>query len=166
MRAHRHAEKQGRIVALDRTRRCWARLQHVLRFKTDDACPPIWRRSARHRPHRQVRRARRGRRRAPTAGRLRAAGVQVEDLEIGRADLEDVFLEIMQGAGHERRIEFGCRAGTLFRKEVLRFWKVSFQTVAAPVLTAVLYLLIFGHVLGQREGLRPVSYTSFWCRAW
>jgi ABC-2 type transport system permease protein len=30
---------------------------------------------------------------------------------------------------------------------VLRFWKVSFQTVAAPVLTAVLYLLIFGHVL-------------------
>ena len=36
---------------------------------------------------------------------------------------------------------------TLFYKEVLRFWKVSFQTVAAPVLTAVLYLLIFGHVL-------------------
>jgi hypothetical protein len=32
-------------------------------------------------------------------------------------------------------------------KEILRFWKVAFQTVAAPVLTAVLYLLIFGHVL-------------------
>jgi ABC-2 type transport system ATP-binding protein len=29
---------------------------------------------------------------------LRAAAVAVEDLEIGRADLEDVFLEIMQGA--------------------------------------------------------------------
>jgi ABC-2 type transport system ATP-binding protein len=28
---------------------------------------------------------------------LRAGGVKVEDLEIGRADLEDVFLEIMQG---------------------------------------------------------------------
>ena len=27
-------------------------------------------------------------------------------------------------------------AETLFKKEVLRFWKVSFQTVAAPVLTA------------------------------
>ena len=39
---------------------------------------------------------------------------------------------------------------TLFYKEVLRFWKVSFQTVAAPVLTAVLYLLIFGHVLQGR----------------
>jgi ABC-2 type transport system permease protein len=44
---------------------------------------------------------------------------------------------------------------TLLYKEVLRFWKVSFQTVAAPVLTAVLYLLIFGHVLEGRVGLRP-----------
>ena len=39
---------------------------------------------------------------------------------------------------------------SLFYKEILRFWKVSFQTVAAPVLTAVLYLLIFGHVLEDR----------------
>jgi ABC-2 type transport system permease protein len=53
-------------------------------------------------------------------------------------------------------------AGTLFYKEVLRFWKVSFQTVAAPVLTAVLYLLIFGHVLENRvEVFRGVGYTSF-----
>ncbi len=44
-------------------------------------------------------------------------------------------------------------AAPLFRKEVLRFWKVAFQTVAAPVLTAVLYLLIFGHVLDTREAL-------------
>jgi ABC-2 type transport system permease protein len=36
---------------------------------------------------------------------------------------------------------------TLLEKEFLRFWKVAFQTVAAPVLTALLYLLIFGHVL-------------------
>ena len=34
---------------------------------------------------------------------------------------------------------------TLFRKEITRFWKVSFQTVLAPVLTALLYLLIFSH---------------------
>jgi ABC-2 type transport system permease protein len=53
-------------------------------------------------------------------------------------------------------------AGTLFRKEVLRFWKVGFQTVAAPVLTAVLYLLIFGHVLeGRAEVFPGVGYTSF-----
>ena len=36
---------------------------------------------------------------------------------------------------------------TLLYKEVLRFWKVAFQTIAAPVLTSVLYMLIFGHVL-------------------
>jgi ABC-2 type transport system permease protein len=51
---------------------------------------------------------------------------------------------------------------TLFYKEVLRFWKVSFQTVAAPVLTAVLYMLIFGHVLsGQVKVYGTVSYTAF-----
>ena len=53
-------------------------------------------------------------------------------------------------------------AGTLFRKEILRFWAVSFQTVAAPVLTAVLYLLIFGHVLEEHVQVFPgVGYTSF-----
>jgi len=53
-------------------------------------------------------------------------------------------------------------ARTLFYKEVLRFWKVSFQTVAAPVLTAVLYLLIFGHVLEDHvQVFGGVGYTSF-----
>ena len=53
-------------------------------------------------------------------------------------------------------------AGPLFRKEVLRFWKVSFQTVAAPVLTAVLYLLIFGHVLEDHvKVFDQIGYTAF-----
>jgi ABC-2 type transport system permease protein len=53
-------------------------------------------------------------------------------------------------------------ARTLFYKEVLRFWKVAFQTVAAPVLTAVMYLLIFGHVLQDRvQVFEGVGYTSF-----
>ncbi len=53
-------------------------------------------------------------------------------------------------------------AGTLFQKEVLRFWKVSFQTVAAPVLTSMLYLLIFGHVLeGRVQVFDRIGYTSF-----
>ena len=51
---------------------------------------------------------------------------------------------------------------TLLYKEILRFWKVSFQTVAAPVLTAVLYLMVFGHVLDQRVQVHEgVSYTAF-----
>ena len=54
----------------------------------------------------------------------------------------------------------GWRA--LLYKEVLRFWKVGFQTVAAPVLTAVLYLLIFGHVLEEHVTVyNGVGYTAF-----
>ena len=54
----------------------------------------------------------------------------------------------------------GWRA--LFYKEILRFWKVSFQTIAAPVLSAVLYLLIFGHVLEDRvQVYDQLKYTSF-----
>ena len=50
----------------------------------------------------------------------------------------------------------------LFYKEVLRFWKVGFQTVAAPVLTAVMYLMIFGHVLEAHVQVYDgVSYTAF-----
>lgn len=51
---------------------------------------------------------------------------------------------------------------TLFHKEWLRFWKVKVQTVLAPVLTALLFLLVFGHTL--RSTLEPypgIAYTAF-----
>ncbi|MEM5459832.1 MULTISPECIES: ABC transporter permease [Paraburkholderia] len=51
---------------------------------------------------------------------------------------------------------------TLFYKELLRFWKVAFQTVLAPVITALLYLTIFGHALRGHVQVYPgVEYTSF-----
>jgi len=51
---------------------------------------------------------------------------------------------------------------TLLHKECLRFWRVGFQTVAAPVLTALLYLLVFGHVLEDRVVVfERLSYTAF-----
>jgi ABC-2 type transport system permease protein len=51
---------------------------------------------------------------------------------------------------------------TLLHKEVLRFWKVGFQTIAAPVLTAVMYMLIFGQVLqGRVKVYDTISYTAF-----
>ena len=51
---------------------------------------------------------------------------------------------------------------TLLYKEVLRFWKVATQTVMAPVMTAMLYLLIFGHVLQDHVQVYPgVGYTAF-----
>jgi ABC-2 type transport system permease protein len=59
---------------------------------------------------------------------------------------------------------FGLPLGfsTLFYKEMLRFWKVALQTVFAPILTALLYLVIFGHVLEDRVQVYPgVRYTAF-----
>jgi len=51
---------------------------------------------------------------------------------------------------------------TLLKKELLRFWRVLFQTVAAPVITALLYLLIFSHVLADRvQVYNDVPYTAF-----
>lgn len=55
---------------------------------------------------------------------------------------------------------FACY--TLFRKEITRFTKVWLQTVMAPVLTSLLYLLVFGHVLQDRVEVFPgVNYVSF-----
>ncbi len=51
---------------------------------------------------------------------------------------------------------------TLFYKEVWRFWKVATQTITAPILTALLYLLIFGHALENHvQVYEGVTYTAF-----
>ena len=51
---------------------------------------------------------------------------------------------------------------TLLYKELLRFWKVGFQTVFAPMLSTLLYLLIFSHMLEERVEAYPgVTYTVF-----
>jgi len=51
---------------------------------------------------------------------------------------------------------------TLLRKELLRFVKVSFQTIAAPVITSLLYLMIFAHAIQDRvQVFGSVGYTSF-----
>ena len=58
-------------------------------------------------------------------------------------------------------LDLGGGFGALLRKELLRFWRVAFQTVAAPVLTALLYLLIFSHVLGEERLVHGLAYTAF-----
>ena len=51
---------------------------------------------------------------------------------------------------------------TLLHKELLRFWKVAFQTVAAPILTSLLYLVIFSNALGAHVTVHEnVSYAAF-----
>ena len=50
----------------------------------------------------------------------------------------------------------------LFKKELFRFWRVAFQTVASPILTALLYLLIFSHALENHvQVYEGVAYKAF-----
>jgi ABC-2 type transport system permease protein len=51
---------------------------------------------------------------------------------------------------------------TLLYKELLRFWRVGFQTIAAPVITALLYLIVFAQVLQDRvQVYDSIPYTQF-----
>jgi ABC-2 type transport system ATP-binding protein len=92
--------KLGRVVALDRTANLLAgTASTMLRFKTDDALPAelaaqarVTGRIVQLSAHDAIEVER-------ILARLRESGVRVDELEIGRADLEDVFLEIMRSAG-------------------------------------------------------------------
>jgi len=96
--------KAGRVVALDKTSALLAGTAHqMLRFKTDDALPASLASQARVTGRIAQVRAHDAGEVETVLARLREARVRVEDLEIGRADLEDVFLEIMQGAASEVR---------------------------------------------------------------
>ncbi len=91
--------KQGRVVALDRTANLLARAAStMLRFKSDDALPAELAARARITGRIVQLAARDAAEVESLLAQLRANGVRIEELEIGRADLEDVFLEIMQGA--------------------------------------------------------------------
>ncbi len=90
--------KQGRVVALDRTSALLAgRASTMLRFKMDTPVPAALLAQSRITGRIVQIKARDAREVESVLGVLREAGCQPEDLEIGRADLEDVFLEIMQG---------------------------------------------------------------------
>ena len=92
--------KRGRIVALDRTANLLAATKgSMLRFKTDDTLPADLADQARVTGRIAQIATKDAAGVETTLARLREAGVRVEDLEIGRADLEDVFPSIMQGAG-------------------------------------------------------------------
>jgi ABC-2 type transport system ATP-binding protein len=90
--------KQGRVVALDKTSALLAGTAHqMMRFKTDDALPAAVSPRARVTGRIAQVAAHDAAEVEATLAALREAQVRIEDLEIGRADLEDVFVEIMQG---------------------------------------------------------------------
>jgi len=70
--------------------------------------------------------------------------------------------DVIDAADASDRGEALTRFGTLVYKELLRFWKVAHQTVGAPILTALLFLLVFSHAFGDRVTVFPgVPYTAF-----
>ena len=92
--------KQGQLVALDRTSALLARTAStMLRFKTDGTLPPSLADRARITGRIVQIPARDAAEVESLLATLRQAGCPVEDLEMGRADLEDVFLAIMHGRG-------------------------------------------------------------------
>jgi ABC-2 type transport system ATP-binding protein len=90
--------KQGRVVALDRTSALLAgTASTMLRYKLDKPLPPALQANARVTGRIVQLTAHDAREVESILAVLHAAGCDPEDLEIGRADLEDVFLEIMRG---------------------------------------------------------------------
>ncbi len=88
--------KQGRVVALDKTSALLSGMAStMLRFKTDQPLPPELAARARITGRIVQAKARDAADVESLLAALRAAGVRVEDLEIGRADLEDVFLDLV-----------------------------------------------------------------------
>jgi ABC-2 type transport system ATP-binding protein len=90
--------KLGRVVALDSTSALLAgTASTMLRFKLDAALPPQLAAQSRVTGRTVQVKAHDANEVESILGVLRQAGCVPQDLEIGRADLEDVFLEIMQG---------------------------------------------------------------------
>ena len=90
--------KQGQLVALDRTADLLsATASTMLSFKTDQALPAALLPLSRVTGRVVQLKAHDALEVEQQLALLRQSGVKVEDLEIGRADLEDVFVEIMQG---------------------------------------------------------------------
>ena len=104
---------------------------------------------------------------------FREANIAVREMKLGEADLEQAFLKLTSREGASGVSDAlpspavrsasatGLRLGpgfkALFYKECLRFWKVAFQTIVAPVVTTLLYLLIFSHVLESNVKVTMVA---------
>ena len=97
--------KQGRIVALQRTSELLsAASSNVLRFKLDQPLPPELARQARVTGRIVQFPAHDASQIEHYLAAVRQAGLIAEDVEIRKADLEDVFLEVMARAGQSQEV--------------------------------------------------------------
>jgi ABC-2 type transport system ATP-binding protein len=90
--------KTGKVVALERTSELLkAASSNVLRFKMDSALPEAFREKARVTGRIVQLPAHDAHEIEQYLAAIREAGLRVEDVEIRKADLEDVFLDVMSG---------------------------------------------------------------------
>jgi ABC-2 type transport system permease protein len=87
-----------------------------------------------------------------------------------RQPVEDLIPEKAREAAQRRVAELAERAQQptwfgawmLFRKEILRFWGIAGQTIVSPILTTMLYFLVFGYSLGDRlREIQGIPYVDF-----
>jgi ABC-2 type transport system permease protein len=100
--------------------------------------------------------------RATAAGATTAVASGSGRVAPGEAAPEGIALHAAAAGAGASRVADSGGFRTLLYKELLRFWKVSFQTVFAPMVSALLYLLVFAHALEHRlQVFEGVSYTEF-----
>ncbi|HWE98296.1 MAG TPA: ABC transporter permease [Caulobacteraceae bacterium] len=76
--------------------------------------------------------------------------------------MRDVIADVAPPAPREYRGANWEGLRTLYLREVRRFWKVGVQTLAAPVVTALLYMLVFVvAVRGARPPLEGIAFSAF-----
>ena len=159
--------KAGRIVALDSTQNLLSRFAGITCRLAVSRVPASWQaRVVRQEGHLYYIGLTSYAELEELLASLRTEGIAIDELALEETDLEQVFLRIMKNRGIRTKAmnEVAGRGWVaLLHKELLRFWKVSFQTIAAPILTSLLYLLIFSHVLEGRVSVYEgrVSYTAF-----
>jgi len=112
-----------------------------------------------------------------------AAGLHVHDVELREPRLENVMIELLRAQGPvapsqvptapplqrpvpalpaPEPIDHSLGVRTLFRKEVKRFLRVPGQTILSPLITTVLYFVVFGYSLGGRlREVEGVPYSRF-----
>ncbi len=86
-----------------------------------------------------------------------AAGIGVRDLETEQSSLEEVFLRLVEDIGMNWRA-----LRTIFQHEMARFYRTPWESLASPVVSTVLYFVVFGAAIGGRiQSVEGVSYGAF-----
>ena len=81
---------------------------------------------------------------------LSKQGIKVKSLKNKTSRLEELFIRMVDKNGKNNLSLQKTAYSTIVRKEVLRFSRIWKQTLIPPVITNILYFIIFGNLIGER----------------